>query len=170
MQVSETRGKSFRTDSDKSWVEACCYSVACELLLLAVSLRSFDCIMMSSEGVQTLEGRLLVRGFPSWLTASEKESLLSHFGASEVIVMPKTGKMVSCDLSFPCYSNTRIQTWVRLSHFPCHTTQGLDCLILMSIFPKVCHIIHPTTHISYSRLDSLISRLPPPPPQVCYKS
>ena len=40
---------------------------------------------------------LLVRHLPSWLSREEKESLLSHFGAQEVIVMPNRGKMVTSD-------------------------------------------------------------------------
>ena len=38
---------------------------------------------------------LLVRHLPSWLNREEKESLLSHFGAQDVVVMPNRGKMVS---------------------------------------------------------------------------
>lgn len=40
------------------------------------------------------ERRLLIRGFPHWLKGSEKESLLQHFGAKEVVNMPSRGKMV----------------------------------------------------------------------------
>ena len=38
--------------------------------------------------------QLLVRHFPRWLTQEEKESFLSHFGATEVVSMPPRGKMV----------------------------------------------------------------------------
>ena len=38
---------------------------------------------------------LLVRHVPSWLSREEKESLFSHFGAQEVVVMPSKGKMVT---------------------------------------------------------------------------
>ena len=40
------------------------------------------------------ERRLLVRGFPHWLRASEKASLLQHFGATEVVATPTRGKLV----------------------------------------------------------------------------
>ena len=43
---------------------------------------------------------LLVRHLPSWLNREEKESLFSHFGAQDVIIMPNKGKMV-CML---CYN------------------------------------------------------------------
>ena len=43
---------------------------------------------------------LLVRHLPSWLNREEKESLFSHFGARDVIIMPNKGKMV-CML---CYN------------------------------------------------------------------
>ena len=42
---------------------------------------------------------LLVRRLPSWLSREEKESLLSHFGAREVVVMPSRGKMVANDIN-----------------------------------------------------------------------
>ena len=37
---------------------------------------------------------LLVRHLPSWLNREEKESLFSHFGARDVIIMQNKGKMV----------------------------------------------------------------------------
>lgn len=37
---------------------------------------------------------LLLKHFPKWLTALDKESLLTHFGAVEVVVMPTKGRMV----------------------------------------------------------------------------
>ena len=47
--------------------------------------------------------QLLVRHFPRWLSEEEKESLLSHFGATEVIVLPPRGKVV-CIWVFYQYS------------------------------------------------------------------
>ena len=38
--------------------------------------------------------RLLVKGFPDWIRAEDKESLLRHFGAKDVVVMPTKGRMV----------------------------------------------------------------------------
>ncbi len=38
--------------------------------------------------------RLLIRKFPDWLKAEDKESLLRYFGAIEVTVMANKGKMV----------------------------------------------------------------------------
>ena len=38
---------------------------------------------------------LLLRHFPPWLTAGDKESLLTHFGAVQVVAMPTKGRMVS---------------------------------------------------------------------------
>ena len=35
-----------------------------------------------------------LRHFPQWLTPEDKESLLRHFGAEEVVVMPIKGRMV----------------------------------------------------------------------------
>ena len=55
----------------------------------------------SDDRCVLLESRLLVRGFPGWLSAREKESLLNHFGATEVTVMSGQGKMVS-SLSHYC--------------------------------------------------------------------
>ena len=40
------------------------------------------------------EAQLLVRHFPRWLSEEEKESLLSHFGATDVVLLPPRGKMV----------------------------------------------------------------------------
>ena len=37
---------------------------------------------------------LLVRHFPDWLSREEKESLLRHFGAQDVVIMGLKGKMV----------------------------------------------------------------------------
>ncbi len=37
---------------------------------------------------------LLVRHFPDWLNREEKESLLRHFGAQDVVIMGLKGKMV----------------------------------------------------------------------------
>ena len=37
---------------------------------------------------------LLLKHFPKWLTAADKESLLAHFGATQVVVMAPEGKMV----------------------------------------------------------------------------
>lgn len=37
--------------------------------------------------------RLLVKGFPDWIRAEDKESLLRHFGAKDVVVMPTKGRM-----------------------------------------------------------------------------
>ena len=48
------------------------------------------------EGLQETSSWLLLRHFPKWLTRADKESLLTHFGAVEVVVMPTRGKMV-CD-------------------------------------------------------------------------
>ena len=39
--------------------------------------------------------RLLIRKFPDWLKAEDKESLLRYFGAIDVTVMADKGKMVS---------------------------------------------------------------------------
>ena len=39
--------------------------------------------------------QLLVKALPSWLTEEEKESVLKHFGAEEVRVMSRRGRMVS---------------------------------------------------------------------------
>ncbi len=50
--------------------------------------------------------RLLVKGFPSWLSGEDKESLLSHFGAGRVDVMPSRGKMVSWFM--PCPTSTSL--------------------------------------------------------------
>ena len=40
--------------------------------------------------------RLLIKGFPEWIKAEDKDSLLRHFGATDVVVMPTKGRMVSC--------------------------------------------------------------------------
>lgn len=45
--------------------------------------------------INKLHDRLLIRKFPKWLKADDKESLLRCFGAMEVIVMADKGKMVS---------------------------------------------------------------------------
>ena len=37
---------------------------------------------------------MLVRHFPRWLSEEEKESLLLHFGATDVLLLPPRGKMV----------------------------------------------------------------------------
>ena len=37
---------------------------------------------------------LLVRHLPSWLNREEIESLFSHFGAQDVVIMPNKGKVV----------------------------------------------------------------------------
>lgn len=38
---------------------------------------------------------LLVRHFPAWVNRDEKESLLRHFGAKDVVVMGNKGRMVT---------------------------------------------------------------------------
>ena len=45
---------------------------------------------------------LLLRHFPKWLTSLDKESLLTHFGAVEVVVMPTRGRMVGVDIKEDC--------------------------------------------------------------------
>ena len=40
------------------------------------------------------ERRLLVRGFPHWLSSADKTSLLLHFGATEIVATPTRGKLV----------------------------------------------------------------------------
>ena len=58
-----------------------------------------SCLQSSCGALEEMAGerRLLVRGFPHWLRASEKTSLLRHFGATEVAVLPTRGKMVRID-------------------------------------------------------------------------
>lgn len=54
------------------------------------------------------ERRLLIRGFPHWLKGSEKESLLQHFGAKEVVNMPSRGKMRNCVFAtFSCHEDAK---------------------------------------------------------------
>lgn len=50
---------------------------------------------------------MLVRHFPRWLSEEEKESLLSHFGATEVIVLPPRGKMVCIEVFYQ-YSSKNV--------------------------------------------------------------
>ncbi len=51
--------------------------------------------MAGTRGEEKVGRQLLVKGFPSWLGREDKESLLSHFGAVRVDVMPTSGRMVS---------------------------------------------------------------------------
>ena len=44
--------------------------------------------------VSTAGNSLLIKHFPQWLGREEKESLLQHFGAVDVVVMPTHGRMV----------------------------------------------------------------------------
>lgn len=64
----------------------CMTTLVCCLLNLSLPLN-----LGSEEG----EGSwLLLRHFPKWLTPVDKESLLTHFGAVEVVNMPTRGRMV----------------------------------------------------------------------------
>lgn len=58
------------------------------------STREGHSVRDSVRVMAELPRRLVVRGFPHWLKASEKKSLLQHFGATEVIVMPSRGRAV----------------------------------------------------------------------------
>ncbi|XP_064383050.1 RNA-binding region-containing protein 3-like isoform X2 [Halichondria panicea] len=53
---------------------------------------------------------LLVRHFPDWLSREEKESLLRHFGAQDVVIMGLKGKMRNC--AFATFTNEGETKWV----------------------------------------------------------
>lgn len=42
---------------------------------------------------EVAKNRLLIKGFPEWIRPEDKESLLRHFGANSVVVMPTKGRM-----------------------------------------------------------------------------
>ena len=48
--------------------------------------------------VSTAGNSLLIKHFPQWLGREEKESLLQHFGAVDVVVMPTHGRMVCSNI------------------------------------------------------------------------
>lgn len=87
--------------------------------------------------------RLLVRKFPVWLKAGDKESLLRCFGAVDIAVMSQNGKMVGIPISM--YQTDFIVVRARTSAEElrvCKFSYSARCPIGMhEIFPSCLNIV-----------------------------